>query len=266
MNKCDICLENCSDVIWHVNGYDVMRCRQCGLIFSNVTESDIVHAYEIDYYKKIYPDYESDSNIHARNNIKLLHHIERYFSPGTLIEIGSAFGFFLDAAAKNKWKVFGFEKSEYASMIARTKYHQDVRTADFLDADIQCKVDLICMFDTIEHLLKPSLYIEKISKTLTKGGGLIITTGDISSMLARICGKNWRMVLPPLHVYYYSRKTITRLLERFGFEILSITTESKDQNLNSILKHLFRIDKNAIPAIPIKVNVGDIMLIIARKI
>jgi SAM-dependent methyltransferase len=242
-----------------------MRCLSCDLIYANVTESDIVHAYEMDYYKSVYPDYENDKNIHDMNNFKLLRKIEKYFPPGTMIEIGSAFGFFLEVAEKRKWKAHGYETSEYASAIARTKYHQDVRTTNFLTDDIQTKVDVICLFDTIEHLLKPSLYIEKISDSLKKNGGLIITTGDISSWVARVSGKKWRMIVPPLHIYYYSRRTITRLLEQYGFEILSISNESKYQNLNSILKYQFGINKKAVPQIPVRVNIGDIMQVIAKK-
>ncbi|MCC6759309.1 MAG: class I SAM-dependent methyltransferase [Candidatus Omnitrophica bacterium] len=235
------------------------------MVFANVVESDIVQAYEKDYYQTIYHDYESDRNIHDKNNIQFLQDIEKHFSPGTMIEIGSAFGFFLDTAKKRKWETTGYEMSEYASMIARDKYHQNIKTTDFLKDVIPNKVDLIAMFDTIEHLLKPSHYIEKFSQTLKPGGGLIITTGDISSFVARLSGIKWRMIYPPLHIYYYSPKTITRLLEKYGFEILSITRESKYQNLNSILQHLFGIPKKVIPAIPISVNIGDIMQVIARK-
>jgi len=183
-----------------------------------------------------------------------------------MIEIGSAFGFFLDLARRRGWKAYGYETSEYASMIARTKYHQDVKTVDFLTDDTKTKANVICMFDTIEHLLKPSLYIEKISDTLKDGGGLVITTGDISSWVARVSGKKWRMIVPPLHIYYYSRTTITTLLEQYGFKILSISNESKYQNLNSILKYQFGINKKAVPQLPVKINIGDIMQVVAKKV
>jgi SAM-dependent methyltransferase len=265
MDVCDICSERSFKVLWYSNGYEIRQCPACDLIYTNVSESDILHAYEIDYYKSVYPDYENDRNIHELNNMKLLQKIERYFAPGTLIEIGSAFGFFLAAAGRRNWNAYGYETSEYASTVARTKYHQDVRTVDFLVDPLPAKVDLICMFDTIEHLLRPSLYVEKISSSLKPGGGLVITTGDISSWAARLSGKRWRMIVPPLHVYYYSRKTITRLLEKYGFKILSISNEWKYQNLNSIFTYQFGIDKKAIPQIPIRVNLGDIMQVIARN-
>jgi len=265
MNQCDICSDSKSTLIWRVDGYNIMRCPNCGLIYANVTQNDITNAYEKDYYKSVYPDYESDKNIHDLNNAGLLQDIEKYFSPGTMLEIGSAFGFFLEMAGKRGWKTTGYETSEYASQIAREKYHQNVKNEDFLTSEIQSKVEVICMFDTIEHLLKPSLFIEKISKTISKGGGFIVTTGDISSWMAKIQGTKWRMVVPPLHVYYYSPKTLSRLLEQHGFEILSIRHAPKYQNLNSLFSYQFGIKKDAIPQIPVKVNFWDIMQVIAKK-
>jgi 2-polyprenyl-3-methyl-5-hydroxy-6-metoxy-1,4-benzoquinol methylase len=238
----------------------------CSLVYAKVTESDIAGIYETDYYKSVYPDYESDKNIHELNNRKLLQKIEEYFPPGAIIEIGSAFGFFLDTAKKRGWKTLGYETSEYASSIAREKYHQNVRNESFLTANIQESVDVVCMFDTIEHLIKPSLVIEKAFHTINKGGGLILTTGDLSSWMARIFGKRWRMVVPPLHVYYYSPATITRLLRQYGFDVLSISHESKYQNFNSILQYQFEFNKNIFPQFPVRVNFGDIMLAIAIKV
>jgi hypothetical protein len=73
------------------------------------------------------------------------------------------------------------------------------------------------------------------------------------------------MVAPPLHVYYYSQLTISQLLKQHGFEILSISHEAKYQNLNSMFQYLLGLNKNTIPQIPVKVNFGDIMLVIAKK-
>lgn len=266
MDQCDICSERAVDIIWRVDCYNIVRCPRCGLVYADVDEENIMNAYEFDYYKLVYPDYESDKNIHERNSIKLLDEIEKTHGPGSLIEIGSAFGFFLSIAKRRGWKTYGYELSQYASSIARHKYGQNVSTENFLTAAIDRKVEVVCMFDTIEHLLRPSQYIEKANRVLKEKGALIITTGDLSSTMARITGRRWRMIIPPLHVYYYSRKTITRLLEENGFQVLYISSESKYQNLNSIFKHQFGIDKRFFPKMPIPVNFGDIMLVKAIKV
>ena len=53
-------------------------------------------------------------------------------------------------------------------------------------------------------------------------GYLLLTTGDVSSLLPRLQGKAWHLIHPPTHVHYSSRKTITSLLKRLQFEVVDI--------------------------------------------
>ena len=49
---------------------------------------------------------------------------------------------------------------------------------------------ILFVWDTIEHLKRPDLFIKKINKVLKKDGVLALTTGDISSVVAKVRGKN----------------------------------------------------------------------------
>lgn len=263
--KCDICSSEYAEPLYNISDYTIYKCNKCGLIYTDIKPSNINNAYEIDYYKKVYPDYESDINTHYLNNTLILQKIEQNFNIGSLVEIGSAFGFFLKCARERNWKTLGFETSKYASMIARQKYNNNVLNSDFLSYHFENNVDIVVMLDTIEHLLNPSLFIKKCAEIIKPHGGIILTTGDINSFFARMFFKKWRMIQPPLHIYYYSPKTITSLLEKHGFSIISITHPGKYQNINSIIQYLFGIKKNKFAKIPIKVNVGDIMMVVAKK-
>ena len=60
---------------------------------------------------------------------------------------------------------------------------------DFLKWNVKsAQYDIICMWDTIEHLKRPDLFIKKINKVLKKDGLLALTTGDISSIVAKLRG------------------------------------------------------------------------------
>jgi hypothetical protein len=47
----------------------------------------------------------------------------------------------------------------------------------------------------------------------------VIKVHDISCLYARLTSKNFYAILPPYHLFYYSRKTLIRLLESTGFEL-----------------------------------------------
>ncbi len=262
---CDICSGSLAEPLWRVNGHRVVRCSGCDLVYARVRRDDVEGAYGEGYYMSVYPDYESDRNVHLRTAGRLLGEVEGHFEPGRMVEIGSAFGFFLEAAVARGWDAVGYETSGHAATIARERYGQDVRRADFLDADIEGGVDVVCMLDTIEHLLRPSLFLERAAELLREGGGLVLTTGDISSPIARLCGRRWRMVAPPLHVYYYSVDTLTRLLAKCGFRVVSVTHPPRYQNLGSIIRYMLRGTRLAVPRIPVRVNLGDVMMVVAIR-
>lgn len=123
--------------LWRAKGYDFFKCKNkmCELIYAGVLQEDIERLYEEDYYKKVYQDYESDRHIHLMNDDILLTKIEKHFQVGDLLEVGSAFGFFIESATNRGWNALGLETSKYASKVAKEKYGNDIQNADFLTGE-----------------------------------------------------------------------------------------------------------------------------------
>ncbi len=180
------------------------------------------------------------------------------------MEIGSAFGFFLQAAERRGWSAVGFEQSAYAGGLAREKYGLNVINRDFLSEPIRDRFDVVCLLDTIEHVMNADALIEKAARSLKPGGGIYVTTGDIKSMHARALGRKWRLIAPPLHIFYYSPETISRLLAKHGFSVLSIRHHGKYFNLGSIVRHVSRLSVNGLAVMPVRIEPLDVMTVIAR--
>ena len=132
------------------------------------------------------------------------------------------------------------------------------------------------MWDVIEHLERPDLFLQKIADVSAPGAVLLLTTGDIGSFLARRRGRKWRMIHPPTHLHYFDRQTITRSLNRCGFDVLDIhgigVARSIRQVLYSILalrlraKGLYNTISKLVPrSAGFTLNTYDIMQVIARK-
>ena len=245
--------------------FQLRRCENCELVFADLEPEDIAGAYDADYYKTAYPDYEKDAKVHERNADVVLDQIERLTEPGRLVEIGSAFGFFLKSAARRGWTGTGYEMSDYAAAMARERYGVDVRAEDFVSAQVEGDADLVVMLDTIEHLLDPGAMVEKAAEILRPGGLFYLTTGDLDSVFARISGRRWRMIAPPLHVYYLTPKTIRRLLGNYGLGVLEVTHPPKYHDISSVARHFSR-GRIALPwSLPVPINLGDTMAVLARK-
>jgi SAM-dependent methyltransferase len=136
-----------------------------------------------------------------------------------LFEIGAAYGFFLDLARRHFQQVAGTDLSREAAAYAREVVGVQVTAGDFMEYPLEGTVDVVCMWDTIEHLADPASYIERIAAHMQPGGVLALTTGDIKSWVARWRGDKWRQIHPPSHLQYFSKDTLRLLLAKYGFDV-----------------------------------------------
>lgn len=203
----------------------LLRCGGCGFVTADVSLSreELERLYSKSYFQgEEYRDYVAERALFAKQFRLRLKTLLRY-APAEprkfLFEIGAAYGFFLDLAKPQFERVSGIDLSRDAAVYAREVVGVPVTAGDFLEYPLAGQADAICMWDTIEHLAHPALYIEKIAAALRPGGVLAITTGDIGSPLARWRKDKWRQIHPPSHLHYFSKATLQLLLANHGFEL-----------------------------------------------
>jgi hypothetical protein len=132
------------------------------------------------------------------------------------------------------------------------------------------------MWDTIEHLARPDLYLAKAAALVPPGGVIAISTGDVGSLVARLRGARWRQIHPPTHLHYFSRDTLGRLLAAHGLDVchveydglyrsvdtmafIVLTIKHRQEALYRLLKRLRLLDWN------LYLNLFDTMVVVARK-
>lgn len=197
---------------------------------------------------------------------------------GSMLDIGAATGFFLDIARRRGWKAYGVEASDYAAGVARSK-GLDVMTGvledypaapDFFDA--------ITAWDVIEHLHCPRNTIRRMNAVLKPGGLLAINTPDSGSALAQVLGVKWHLVVPPEHLNLFHRKSLRRLLEENGFQVVMEDKIGKLFTVQYIFQTLFHWQKlklwgvtadylrtRSVGRLGIPINLRDNMFLIAKK-
>lgn len=258
----------------------LLKCRSCGFVTAQLNQPiEARQIYEGNYFTgKEYLDYRADEVFLKRNFRRRLDEILSRRSRGRLLEIGAAYGFFLDLARVH-FDVVGFEVNEQAVRHARESLELDVRGDDFLQCDetgVGGRFDVAVLWDVIEHLERPDRFLARIAELSNPGSLLYLTTGDIGSSLARWRGRKWRLIHPPSHLHYFDRRTITRLLANYGFEVLDIRAVGVARSLHQILYSLlilglglpktYRAIKTIVPATwGITVNTFDIMQVTASR-
>jgi SAM-dependent methyltransferase len=262
----------------------LVRCRTCGFIFLPRTPDlpeRVAALYAGDYFTGgEFGDYAMQHDTFARNFRAYLKRMQDAGAAGgRLLEVGCAYGFFLEQA-KASFEAVGIDVNAPAIEAARAL---GVRAefADFLSYAPATPVDVVCLWDTIEHLLDPAAYVARAHALLTDQGWFFLTTGDIGSLVARTRGSRWRMIHPPSHVNYFSRPTVTRLLNDAGFDVHAISSVGTHRDARNVL-HLLslfsrrsivrriaaageRVFASGIPSFGFYVNFHDIMFVAARK-
>ena len=215
---------------------DIVRCRRCGhMQLERFPDED---ALARAYAAAASDDYVEEEAGQRKTARLTLDRIERHVRRGRLLDLGCWVGFLLAEARERGWQAVGVEPSDFAVAYARERLGLDVHHTGLFDADLpEAGFDAIVLGDVIEHLVRPGEALERIRRLLAPGGVVYLALPDAGSRLARRMGARWWAVRPT-HVQYFTRTSISALLERHGFEPLWLSTAPKTF---SVRYYLWRI-------------------------
>lgn len=266
MNECIVCQKSKTETLF--SKYQINQCS-CGHVYyvGDLNDEKIKAIYSENYFKgEEYLDYKSDKFIHQKNFKNKLNNVLKYQKSGRLLEIGSAYGFFLELAQKH-FTVKGFEICKEAAEFAKNDLKLDVTCADVTEANLNEQFDVVTMYDCIEHIPRPDKVIEVISKNIKKGGSLFLTTGDIGAPLAKFQGEDWRLIHPPSHIHYFNQRSITQLLKNYGFTVVKINYPGIWRSVALVVDNVFKMPRLAkkFNQNSFWINTFDIMEVVAVK-
>lgn len=283
--SCPLCKRSRTADLHFKNSYEVRRCLDCdvGFVSPLPAPEQLKDYYSESFFlngadKFGYPDYQSQKRLNRRNFEGLKRAVERHRKGGALLDVGCATGGFLSCLGDG-WERYGVELSEYASAIARDAVGPTVYTGDLLEAPLKEQFfDTITLWDTFDHLRDPLATLARIRTLLKPGGILVCNVGDLSSWTARLMGRRWYLLIPPTHLFYYSRVSLPRLLETQGFQVMDVSYPGKWASLGLAffrLAYVFRegyfaavcrwLSQQGACEVPLYFNFRDVMLVCARK-
>ena len=274
---CAVCHAEDAELRFEKQGLQVVRCRRCGLFYVNPRLS-------MDALRKLYNEQKisdtfyyvrtaKDDAISFNKRLKL---IERLRPPGRLLDVGCGPGTFLALAQKRGWKARGIDVN--ATSVERCKAAGlDAVAGTFPHPELAgAKFDAIVLNDVIEHLTEPRAALQAVKEMLAPGGVMFISTPDVGSLVARMARSRWLHFKPVEHLTYFDRRTLARLLEEVGFEIVHSASIGRMRSLALILERLSayspvmsKIGRAVVPSalaqrLSFPVDPGDEMAMLAR--
>lgn len=220
--------------------YGVVRCAECGLWYLSprLNEAAMVAAYrEASYFEggdgPGYSSYLAQESTLRRTFRRLLRTMQRLGMTGAraeagadaaaggggrLLEIGCAYGFFLDEARPFFRHRAGTEFSEAGAALARPcADHVYVGGLEAIpDGAHGGQFDTIVLIHTIEHVYDPVNLLAGLMEHLAPGGWIVLATPDMGGFWRPLLGRLWPFWKPPEHVAYYSARTLAALLAKAG--------------------------------------------------
>lgn len=270
----------CADIteqrfLYSLNGCNILRCRTCGLGRAETSAFDPATYYTGKYFSGQqsdgYADYLAAEPVLRREFARTVAFIRQWCDGGRLLEIGCAYGFFLHEA-KKYFDVSGIELAADAAIYCqRSGLSVSQGAADEATLQRDEKVDVIVMLDVIEHLPDPCGTLVLLSRHLNPGGIIVITTGDFGSVAAWLCGRYWRLMTPPQHLWFFGRESTIRLAGSLGLRVEHIDHPWKIVPLSLIVFQLRRMLHLSAPVqspaagVGLPLNLFDAMRVVLRK-
>jgi 2-polyprenyl-3-methyl-5-hydroxy-6-metoxy-1,4-benzoquinol methylase len=242
-STCPICA---GGRLWTTLAFDefrVLKCRDCGSSWrSNMYSAErIADMYTAQDYADL--PYFSSQGPSSRRGGRLasyeraLDRVESMIGRGRLLDVGCGAGTFLGVAKRRGWEVNGLEISPILAQTCRRDTNASVTVGSFEDASMPAhSYDLITLWDVLEHVIDPILWIDKTSAFLRPGGIALICTPDEDSLLARtacaLYKLSWTVIRypalalhPPTHTYFFTRRSLTRLLEERSLRVTRVYSQ-----------------------------------------
>lgn len=244
IDKCTVCNNKKWDSYWAMKGYNLLKCRECGMVWDPYPMENLLSQYDKTYFKNEdpkggYANYFEGMSINKRTFSERLKKIEREVGKGKLLDVGCALGDCLLGAKRLGWEdAIGVEVSDYAFKFAKKR---DLKVIKGTLREIEFKknsFDLVLYQDVIEHISDPIKEMKRVNEMLKLGGYVFLVTPDIGGIQAKLLGSHWYHYKPNEHVSYFSEKSIKELLKETGFENIKVKPAYHVMSFEYILNRL----------------------------
>lgn len=224
-SKCVVCKSSTMSGLssWH------FQCSQCGYEGTSLTPTinDSVAHERVDEGNR-----EKALRSLRKSSFELIvSRIRSYVPGGSLLDVGSAHGWFLDEAAPY-FKVLGLEPDQavFEKAYARGVHVKNGYFPDALDEGES--FDVIVFNDVIEHIPEIGQALQAVHQRLNAGGILVLNLPNSRGFFYRLSKfmmrfgfsgpfeRMWQKGLPSPHVHYFDSKNLKMLVERNGFSLM----------------------------------------------
>lgn len=236
----------CKDYTYSQLDFTLVKCKSCGLVYTNPRPCEEENG---NYYKSA--DYISHTNstkgligflykwarkINLKRKIGVL---KKHQSGKAVLDVGCGTGFFPKAAMEAGYTATGVEPDADA-----LRFALDVNKIQAFPLEelpkFNSSFDTVTMWHVLEHVYHLRDQLAVITRLIKPGGLFIIALPNYESFDARHYNSNWAGYDVPRHLYHFNEKTVSSLLEQYGFTLQDVLPMKFDAYYVSMLSEQYK--------------------------
>jgi len=246
--KCKICSSNITTLKYRkVDGYKIKRtfriveCSNCKVCFTDPFLSKQDYQSYHNKHQVAFNGSGDDSVIneylankegqwYGLGYISRLQSIQRIRPQAKrFLDIGCGAGLYLDYLKSKGHYVEGIELSPWGYKVATERLGIKVHN-NLLEKlkKPKIKFDVITLYDVIEHTTDPNSFLQELKKWITKDGIVVVNLPNIDSNISNAAKCYWNKLSPPDHTFHFNKESVSYLLNKNGYQPISIKTNSGD--------------------------------------
>lgn len=151
-----------------------------------------------------------------------------FVGQGRMLDYGCGSGCFAARMQERGWTVTGMDFSAHAAEQARKRHGLEVLVGTLPHPAIRPgSLDMVTMGAVLEHVHWPHQLISSAVEALRPGGVLVVSVPNFDSWGYHTFGAEWWPLEIPLHLLHFTPKTLCRLMEAQGLEVVQLRHQAR---------------------------------------
>ncbi len=231
---------SCLSTFWcKKNNFTLMECSFCNHAFVGdpVSPSGLADYYEsrTKYSQGFDEDLKNQNFPGSRSDaIRYLSLITKWLGKTgqriSFLEVGAGWAYASRIASCNGWQVDAIEYSPFCASSLRQALPQGSLiwegSYESFSEQSSKSYNAILMSQVLEHAINPREWLLNAHRMLRPGGILVIAVPQYKGIY-RFLGSNDPFIIPPEHLNFFSRRSLSNLATNVGFEVACVQGYSR---------------------------------------
>lgn len=229
VNQCPICKSTEFENAIKARDVQIRHCLGCDFYYNEKMPVDTGDLYSDEHYLPVSKQsYLSIVDYRKRRfgteRLDLLEQTLGTLQGKTLLDMGCGTGWFLYLAKERGMNVVGVELGDELREFTKAELNMPIyKTLE----EVKESIDVITMFDLIEHVENPVELIETCKTKLSKEGIVLAFTPQYDSLAFHVAKEHTNLIKTE-HLTYFTKPSVYKLSELTGMDCIYYVTKGID--------------------------------------